>query len=109
MQPSFGSLNLLAVLNFLSFIVAKASFLPTTITSSTSLKILHISDTHGEHDEIGTADNPQLPDADILVHTGDFTDHGGPKETKAFAKWMQNLRGVSKPYARKIVITGNHE
>ena len=31
------------------------------------MKILHISDTHGRHEEL-----TNLPNADIVVHSGDF-------------------------------------
>ena len=35
------------------------------------MKILHLSDTHGKHLEL-----PPLPDADIVIHSGDFTFAG---------------------------------
>lgn len=35
------------------------------------MRLLHISDTHGRHKEL-----QRLPDADILVHSGDFTLDG---------------------------------
>ena len=36
-----------------------------------ALKILHLSDTHGVHRRLR-----DLPEADILVHSGDFTKSG---------------------------------
>ena len=33
--------------------------------------LLHISDTHGQHRALG-----ELPEADVLVHSGDFTKKG---------------------------------
>ena len=39
------------------------------------LRILHISDTHGVHRRLR-----DLPDADILVHSGDFTMSGSEAE-----------------------------
>lgn len=32
------------------------------------MTLLHISDTHGQHRTLG-----ELPEADVLVHSGDFT------------------------------------
>ena len=40
------------------------------------LKILHMSDTHGVHRRLRN-----LPEADILVHSGDFTMSGSEAET----------------------------
>ena len=40
------------------------------------LKILHLSDTHGVHRRLR-----DLPEADILVHSGDFTMSGSEAET----------------------------
>ena len=40
------------------------------------LKILHLSDTHGVHSRLRN-----LPEADILVHSGDFTMSGSEAET----------------------------
>ena len=39
------------------------------------MTILHLSDTHGRHRRL-----TQLPDADILVHSGDFTMNGSKQE-----------------------------
>merc|ERR1719511_352006 len=46
-----------------------------------------------------------LPDADILVHTGDFTDHGTLEEIQDFNSWL----GEQRRFQHKIVIFGNHE
>ena len=43
------------------------------------LRILHLSDTHGVHRRLR-----DLPDADILVHSGDFTMSGSEAETRLF-------------------------
>ena len=40
------------------------------------LKIIHLSDTHGVHRRLR-----DLPEADILVHSGDFTMSGSEAET----------------------------
>lgn len=59
--------------------------------------LLHLSDTHGKHRELGT-----LPPADILVHSGDCSDDGA--DCGDFLKWIQDL-----PYAHKIIVPGNHD
>lgn len=47
-----------------------------------------------------------MPDGDILIHTGDFTDQGTDDEVADFNDWMGEL---SKRYRHRIVIFGNHE
>ncbi len=64
-----------------------------------TLKILHISDTHGKHRELNT-----LPTADVLVHSGDFTMGGSDSEALDFLEWLCIL-----PYNHKIFIAGNHD
>ena len=62
-------------------------------------KILHISDTHGCHHKLH-----DLPDADILVHSGDFTMNGSEQEAIDFLNWFCDL-----DYRHKIFICGNHD
>lgn len=61
--------------------------------------ILHLSDTHGAHHRLG-----EMPSADVLVHSGDFTMTGSEKEALDFMEWFCDL-----PYAHKIFICGNHD
>lgn len=61
--------------------------------------ILHLSDTHGLHRKLGT-----LPDADVLVHSGDFTQGGTEEEAYDFMEWLTSL-----PHPYKIFIAGNHD
>ncbi len=63
------------------------------------MELLHISDTHGLHKKL-----IDLPKADVIVHTGDFTEDGYEEEAKDFIEWFSNL-----PYAHKIFISGNHD
>ena len=63
------------------------------------LRILHISDTHGVHRRLR-----DLPEADILVHSGDFTMSGSEAETLAFLEWLCDL-----PYRHKVLVAGNHD
>ena len=63
------------------------------------MKILHISDTHGCHRRIH-----DLPQADIIVHSGDFTMNESEQEALDFMNWFCDL-----PYPQKIFICGNHD
>lgn len=63
------------------------------------MKILHISDTHSLHKSL-----TNLPDADIIIHTGDISDHGRKDEVESFIGWFSRL-----PYQYKIFIAGNHD
>ena len=61
--------------------------------------ILHISDTHGLHRRLG-----ELPAADVVVHSGDFTMAGSEAEAIDFLNWFCDL-----PHPHKIFICGNHD
>jgi Icc-related predicted phosphoesterase len=45
-----------------------------------------------------------LPEADVIIHCGDFTSVGHSHEIVNFMKWYSNL-----PYKHKIIIAGNHD
>lgn len=62
------------------------------------MKVVLISDTHGEHASI------HVPEGDVLIHAGDLTASGKASEIEAAAKWLGSL---SHPY--KIAIAGNHD
>ncbi len=63
------------------------------------MRILHISDTHGCHRRL-----KNLPEADVIVHSGDITMTGGTDEAVDFMEWFCDL-----PYAHKVFIAGNHD
>lgn len=63
------------------------------------MRILHLSDTHGRHRELRG-----LPEADVVVHTGDFTGKGTVDEAADFVAWFAAL-----PYRDKVFIGGNHD
>lgn len=68
------------------------------------MKILHISDTHSQHDTL----NLDLTNIDLLVHTGDATNYRSQyrneKEFFDFINWyaIQEIKN-------KIYIAGNHD
>ena len=63
------------------------------------MNILHISDTFGRHAEL-----KNLPAADVLVHTGNFTAHGKRDEVYDFIAWLQQQN-----YKHKIFIAGDRD
>ncbi|MDE6649688.1 MAG: metallophosphoesterase [Muribaculaceae bacterium] len=63
------------------------------------MKILHLSDTHNCHHRLR-----DLPDADVVVHSGDFCMVGEEREAIDFMNWFCDL-----PYEHKIFICGNHD
>lgn len=66
------------------------------------MKIWHISDTHGYHKKL----NP--PKVDIVIHSGDFTNHKelhlNEPETNDFLDWYSKL-----DIEHKILVAGNHD
>jgi Icc-related predicted phosphoesterase len=63
------------------------------------MKFIHLSDTHGKHDEL-----PKLPTADLIIHSGDVSMAGTGKEVMDFIDWFGSLN-----YKYKIFIGGNHD
>lgn len=64
-----------------------------------NMNILHLSDTHGAHRSLGN-----LPEADVIVHSGDITMNGSSSEVLDFMRWFSAL-----PYAHKIFVAGDHD
>jgi len=64
-----------------------------------SLKICHLSDTHLQS-------FPELPEADILVHSGDALNYGSFDDLIAFRK---QLEAIKDKFAKIIYIAGNHD
>ncbi|XP_060075974.1 metallophosphoesterase MPPED2-like [Ylistrum balloti] len=64
------------------------------------LRFVCISDTHSRIEYGGF----QVPAGDVLIHAGDFTMIGLPKDIDKFNKFLGTL-----PHKVKIVIAGNHD
>lgn len=62
------------------------------------MKIICISDTHNQHSRI------DIPEGDIIIHAGDFTEAGTRAETFNFLNWFSSL-----PHPYKILVSGNHD
>eukprot|EP00760_Papus_ankaliazontas_P034637 PhM_4_TR7321/c0_g1_i1/m.583 len=79
---------------------------PSSVSSSSSsLRIVCISDTHGKHEMV------DVPPGDVLIHAGDialmsciFTSSDMERKYIEFNQWLSTL-----PHAKKIVIAGNHD
>ncbi|KOY87706.1 metallophosphoesterase [bacterium 336/3] len=62
------------------------------------MKILCISDTHGQHRKLN------LPEADMIIHAGDMSGKGEAWQIREFFEWFSKLS-----YRYKICIAGNHD
>ena len=58
-----------------------------------------ISDTHGHHEEL------EIPDCDMIIHSGDFSNHDDPRGSlKPFLDWLGSFT-----HKYKILVAGNHD
>lgn len=62
------------------------------------MKVVCISDTHGDHRSV------RLPDGDVLVHAGDITAHGSREDYLDFLDWFG-----AQPFAARVFVAGNHD
>jgi len=72
------------------------------------LKLLCLSDTHDLHTFMPENRCYDLPQADILVHAGDFTVRGTSEEVLNFQKWMEILL-KNETVKHVVCCAGNHE
>lgn len=66
--------------------------------TTSRLRVVLISDTHALHDEV------RVPDGDLLIHAGDFSNIGALEDVIAFNEFLGRL-----PHPHKVVIAGNHD
>lgn len=62
------------------------------------MKFVAISDTHGMHRSLN------LPEGDVLIHSGDFCDFGREAHVYDFLEWFGEL-----DFNYKVFIAGNHD
>ena len=65
-----------------------------------AVRIVVLSDTHSVHREMVH----DIPDGDILVHAGDFTQRGTVSQVRDFLDWFSAF-----PHPFKILVAGNHD
>src|SRR5437763_15698101 len=63
-----------------------------------SLRIVAISDTHEQHEQI------RLPEGDLLICAGDISFNGRPQAIAGFNRWF-----AAQPHRFKLLIAGNHD
>ncbi len=62
------------------------------------MRLICLADTHNLHHDI------PVPEGDILIHAGDFTDGGTRKESEDFLDWI-----TAQPHKHKFIVPGNHD
>lgn len=60
------------------------------------MKVVHTSDTHNKY--------PELPECELLIHSGDITDSGTIDELMNGLLWLQSQKAKMK-----IFVPGNHD
>lgn len=69
------------------------------------MKILHISDTHGFHEQFPMI---KFDDIDVVIHSGDCSNWRDPyrneSEVRVFIAWYKSV-----PVKHKIFVAGNHD
>ena len=60
------------------------------------MKLVLLSDTHGER--------PEIPEGDLLIFAGDLTKWGSFAEVKQELAWLKSL-----PHTHKLMVSGNHD
>ena len=65
------------------------------------IKIVCISDTH-----LQVTDSFYLPEADILIHTGDFCSSGKLEDFIKYCSWLEKFK---YKYSKILQIAGNHD
>ncbi len=68
------------------------------VASDYYMKIVCLSDTHNCNEQIN------VPDGDLLIHSGDATVRGAQTEVEDFLAWFSSL-----PHTHKIFVAGNHD
>ena len=62
------------------------------------MRIVVISDTHMLHDRL------VVPDGDLLIHCGDFSNEPIVSEYEEFFSWL-----AAQPHKHKVLVAGNHD
>ena len=82
------------------------AILENRIKENIEMKCVLMSDTHGIHEEVinGKSVSLKIPDGDVLVHCGDFSNRGTYLDVINFSNFLGLL-----PHKSKYVVGGNHD
>lgn len=69
-------------------------------TDPEMIRVVCMSDTHSQIHRMSL----DVPDGDVLIHAGDFTNVGSAGDVERFNQWLGELT-----HKHKVVIAGNHE
>lgn len=61
-------------------------------------RLVCLADTHNRQGDF------EVPEGDVLLHAGDLTGRGTPREIAAANAWLGTL-----PHPQKVIIAGNHD
>lgn len=62
------------------------------------MRIAIIGCSHGRHAQL------KVPEADMLIHTGDYSRRGDQSDAISFLKWLE-----AQPHKHKVFVDGNHD
>eukprot|EP00035_Acanthoeca_spectabilis_P030653 m.10313 g.10313 ORF g.10313 m.10313 type:complete len:338 (+) comp4300_c0_seq1:51-1064(+) len=80
-----------------------ASDLPSKSPGTTRFVV--VSDTHEHVEESPRFAGASIPEGDVFLHCGDFTQMGTAVAAERFCDWLDQLTG----FKDKVVIAGNHD
>lgn len=69
------------------------------------MKLAIISDTHGMHEQ---CPEDILDGCDVLIHCGDFCNHGYLKDLNDFADWLRYIQRLNL-VKHIVIVAGNHD
>ena len=100
-QPSFGKIQVDP--SILALPPNSSLYFPK------SVRIVHMSDTHTflNANRTSKSDNHFLPEGDILVHSGDFTNGGTDEEFDQFNQWLGQV--ATPKYHYRVVCPGSRD
>jgi Icc-related predicted phosphoesterase len=72
---------------------------------ATRVRFVCMSDTHDLHDYFNLND---IPEGDVLIHTGDFTNKGEEENINNFNTFLGKMKQL-KQFKYVVVVAGNHD
>jgi hypothetical protein len=102
---SFEGNTLICLLSSTSTLTHSNYYITATLEMKTSQKltpisVVAISGTHSHYSKL----RMDHLSGDLLLHTGDLTQHGTKEELQSAIKWLGSL-----PFTHKVLVAGNHD